>query len=74
MADQDLRTLRTNFEGFNEEEFHSLSEMSMQESLEIWIELQNTYESQLRETASLFENDRRRYLLELQARLAKLST
>ncbi len=71
--DRDLSTLRKNFKDLYEEESHLLNEMSIQESLQIWIELQNAFESQLQQTAPLFEEERRRHLIELQARLAKLA-
>ncbi len=73
MAVQDLSAVRTDFETLYEEESRLLREMSTKESLQIWVELQKAFESQLQQTAPLFEGERRKHLVELQARLAKLA-
>jgi hypothetical protein len=47
---------------------------TVQESMRQWINLQMSFEWQLQQTAALFERDRWAALIELQARLRRLSS
>jgi hypothetical protein len=48
--------------------------MTVQESLEHWIQLQRAFEWQLQQTAEIFETERRVALVDLQKRLQRLVT
>jgi hypothetical protein len=50
-----------------------LRSMSIQESFEQWLALQQTFEPQLQETTALFAEERRQALANLQARLQRLA-
>jgi hypothetical protein len=67
-----LRALRDRDETQYQVETQLLQAMSVIESLQTWAELQHAFEWQLKQTASLFEQDHRDSLAELQERLHKL--
>jgi hypothetical protein len=50
----------------------SLRAVPVQDSIHQWLQLQSAFEWQLQQTASLFEQDRRAAMVELQARLLRL--
>jgi hypothetical protein len=68
-----LRAVREGWDAFEADETRLLRAMSIQESMRQLLMLQETYEPQLRQTASLFASDRRAALAELQARLHRLA-
>jgi len=70
---RDLSSVREGWEAAEEAKWRSLRALTVQESLEIWLGLQQTFEAQLQETAPLFAEDRRQALVELQERLQKLA-
>ncbi len=69
----DLRTIRDKAE----EQYHAEAQLSQAmtaiESLHIWARLQIAFEWQLQQTATIFEEDHHKNLIELQARLLKLN-
>jgi hypothetical protein len=65
----DLSILRENRDLARKEETRFLRTMTIQESLEQWLQLQRAFEWQLQQTAGIFEPDRRAALVELQKRL-----
>jgi hypothetical protein len=69
---EDLSVLREGFNSLQKEEILLLRAMTIEESIRQWVELQTAFESQLQQTASLFERDRQAALAELQARLQRL--
>jgi hypothetical protein len=69
---QDLRKLRDNGNNLEGLEYHHLGEMTIQESLHHWLQLQKAFEWQLQQTEGLFSEQRRKALAELQARLHRL--
>lgn len=71
----DLSTLRAGWDSDSllEDETIQLRAMTPAESIRQWVRLQTAFEWQLQQTASLFEQDRRFALVELQARLRLLS-
>jgi hypothetical protein len=68
----DLRTLRDRAREQYQLDTQLPQDMSAKESLHIWAKLQNAYAWQLEQTATLFEQDHRENLIELQARIHKL--
>jgi hypothetical protein len=69
----DLSALRQNPDPDQEElEIRLLRNMTVQESFQQWLALQEAFEWQLQQTADLFAEERRQALIDLQARLAKL--
>ncbi|MBM4457910.1 MAG: hypothetical protein FJ011_09140 [Chloroflexi bacterium] len=68
-----LKALREKWDAFEADETRLLRAMSIQESMRQLLMLQETYEPQLQQTASLFVSDRRAALAELQARLHRLA-
>jgi hypothetical protein len=67
-----LRSLRDRDETQYQVETQLLQAMSVIESLQTWAKLQHAFEWQLQQTATLFEQDHRDSLAELQERLYKL--
>ena len=67
-----LSVLRENWDLAPKEEKRLLRTMTVQESLEQWLQLQRAFEWQLQQTAALFESDRRVALVDLQKRLQRL--
>ena len=67
-----LSDLRQREYTFQREEIELLRATSISDSLREWVSLQSAFEWQLQKTAELFEEDRRKALAELQARLYRL--
>jgi hypothetical protein len=65
--------LRQGWEEIEQIETRLLQNLTVQESLQQWLSLQETFEAQLQETAALFAGERRAALIELQARLQRLA-
>lgn len=65
--------MRKSKDTFYPEETLELRKTTIEESVRQWVELQTAFEWQLQQTAALFEQDRRDALVELQARLQRLS-
>ena len=70
---RDLSSVREGWEAAEEAKWESLRALTVQESLEIWLGLQQAFEPQLQETAPIFAEDRRQALVELQDRLQRLA-
>ena len=71
-----MRELSSSREGWKEIqaiETRLLRRMTIQESLEQWLAMQQAFEPQLQETAPLFAGERYKALAELQARLQRLA-
>jgi len=68
----DLTILREGWDMIEREELRLLRAMTVQESLEHWVQLQKAFEWQLQRTADLFEPQRHAALVELQVRLYRL--
>lgn len=69
----DLTILREGWDMIEREELRLLRAMTVQESLEHWVQLQKAFEWQLQRTADLFESQRHAALVELQTRLYRLA-
>jgi tRNA A22 N-methylase len=67
-----LSVLQESKEALEREETLLLCATSLQESVRQWLRLQSAFEWQLQQTATLFEQDRRNAMIELQARLRRL--
>lgn len=67
-----LGLLRESKEALEQEEILLLRATSLQESVYQWLRLQSAFEWQLQQTATLFEQDRRNAMIELQNRLRRL--
>jgi len=67
-----LSALREVWDSDLEDEVLLLRDTTIQESIRVWVELQTAFEWQLQQTTTLFEQDRRTALAELQARLRHL--
>jgi hypothetical protein len=70
---RDLSTVRQGWDEIEKAEERLTSRMTPQESLRYWLQLQATFESQLRETSALFGAQRASDLADLQARLRRLA-
>ena len=70
---RDLSTVRQGWEEVEQAEARLNSRMTPQESVRHWLQLQETFESQLQETSALFGPQRASHLAELQARLRRLA-
>ena len=70
---RDLRVLRQGWEERQRAAAGVSCQMTLQESVEIWLRLQQAFEPHLKDTAALFAADRRQTLFELQARLRRLA-
>ena len=68
----DLTILREGWDLIEQEELRLLRAMTIQESLDHWLQLQRAFEWQLTNTANLFEGERQNALVELQSRLYSL--
>ena len=68
----DLTILREGWDLIEQEELRLLRAMTIQESLDHWLQLQRAFEWQLTNTADLFEGQRHTALVELQSRLYRL--
>ena len=70
---RELSSLREGWDAFEEEETRLLRAMTVQESMRQWLMLQEAFEPQLQQTATLFAPERWAALAELQARLHRLA-
>ncbi len=70
---RDLNAVRQGWEEIERREVRLAGPITPQESFHIWVELQQTFESQLQETATLFGAERQSALAGLQARLRRLA-
>jgi len=70
---RDLSTVRQGWDEIEKAEARLTSRMTLQESFRYWLQLQATFESQLRETSALFGAQRGSDLADLQARLRRLA-
>ncbi len=70
---RDLSTVRQGWDEIEHAEARLTSRMTPRESFRYWLQLQATFESQLRETSALFGPKRASDLAELQARLRRLA-
>jgi hypothetical protein len=68
-----VRAVREEWDAFEADETRLLRAMSIQESIRQLLMLQEAYEPQFQQTASLFASDRRAALAELQSRLRRLA-
>ncbi len=71
---RDLSTVRQGWVEMEREEVRLACVMSPQESFHIWLRLQQAFESQLLDTATLFGPERQAALAGFQARLGRLAT
>ena len=65
----DLREVKEGWEAVYREETRLLRSLTIKESLNQWLMLQQAFEGQLQQTAYLFETQRRAAMIELQVRL-----
>ena len=70
---QNLSKLREGWDFVEIEKTRLLQDMTIQESLQQWSQLQRAFEWQLQQTVALFEQERRNALIELQVRLQRLA-
>jgi hypothetical protein len=66
---RELRTLREGWDTLEADETRLLRRLTVHESVQQWLALQRAFESQLQETAALFEPERRAAMAQLQFRL-----
>lgn len=67
-----LSIVRESWNLAQKEEKRLLRSLTVQESLDQWLQLQRAFEWQLQQTAEIFETDRRTALVDLQKRLQSL--
>jgi hypothetical protein len=70
---RDLKTLREGWDEVAREERHSSEELTIEQSVSIYLALYRDMASQMEETEELFRRDRETYLTELQSRLRRLN-
>ncbi len=70
---RDIATLRDRWADLEANEVHLSSHLTIHESFGQWVALQQTFESQLRQTEAVFAPERRKALAQLQARLRRLA-
>jgi hypothetical protein len=70
----DLGKLRESWNDIRREEIDLTQTLTIQESLTQWLQLQTSFEWQLKETEELFASQRHAALTELQARLSQLNS
>jgi len=70
---RELGTLREGWDTLEADETRLLRRLTVHESIRQWLILQQTFESQLQETATLFGSERQTALAQLQARLRRLA-
>jgi hypothetical protein len=70
---RDNATLRDRWADLEAIETHLSSHLTIHESVRQWLVLQQTFESQLRQTEAMFAPERREALAQLQARLWRLA-
>ncbi len=68
-----LSALREGWEAIEAEETRLLRALTVQESIRQWLSLQRSFETQLQQTAALFELERQTALAQLQDRLHRLA-
>ncbi|HEU4390960.1 MAG TPA: hypothetical protein VFV34_24355 [Blastocatellia bacterium] len=68
---RELKTLREGWDEIEREELRLAGELTIEESVRIFVSLCEALEPQMRETEELFRRDREAYLTELQARLRR---
>ena len=68
-----LKNISTNWNAVHAEEIRFLRALSPQEGMRQFFALMAEFEPWLRETESLFREERNRAMIELQARLARLN-
>jgi hypothetical protein len=69
---RDIATLRDRWADLEANELHLSSHLTIHASFRQWLVLQQTFESQLRQTEAVFAPERRAALAQLQARLQRL--
>ena len=69
---RDIATLRDRWADLEANETNLSSHLTVHESVRQWLVLQQTFESQLRQTEAVFAPERRAALAQLQARLQRL--
>lgn len=67
-----LSVLLEGWDSLHREETLLVRNLTIEESIHQWVRLQTAFEWQLQQTATLFEQDRRAALEELQAQLERL--
>jgi hypothetical protein len=70
---RDLRAVRQGWAEVVRTEAHLFWSISEQESFRQWLQLQQVFEPQLRDTSALFAPDRQSALAELQTRLRRIA-
>ncbi len=68
-----LARIRQGWDKMEQEKARLLRQMTVQEGLRLYMDLQRAFEPHLRQTEHLFRADRMAYLAELQRRLALLN-
>jgi hypothetical protein len=69
---RDLRTLREGWDEVEREEYRLANDLTIEESVRIYLSLCNALGPLLKETEDLFRREREDYLIELQMRLRRL--
>jgi hypothetical protein len=67
-----IATLRDRWADLEANEIHSSNHLTVYESVRQWLVLQQTFESQLRQSEAMFAPERWAALAQLQARLRRL--
>ncbi|RPJ59174.1 MAG: hypothetical protein EHM23_14990 [Acidobacteria bacterium] len=67
-----LATLRDGWEGIERDQARLSTDLSIPESVQVYLDLQGEFEESLRETESFFREERIEYLAEFQRRLLRL--
>ena len=70
---RDIATLRDRWADLEANDIHLSSHLTVHESFREWLVLQQTFESQLRQTEAVFAPERRAAVAQLQARLRRLA-
>jgi len=70
---RDLKTLREGWDEVAREERHSSEELTIEQSVSIYLALYRDMAPQMEKTEELFRRDREAYLTELQSRLRRLN-
>ena len=68
-----LKTLREGWDEIARAERHSTEQLTIEQSVRIFLSLYRSMEPQMKETEEVFRRDREDYLTELQARLRRLN-
>jgi len=67
-----LGSLRDGWEGIERDQARLSTDLSIAESVQVYLDLQGEFEESLRETESFFREERIEYLAEFQRRLLRL--